>query len=131
MLLDAKCGGKHPSISDQAVTKLLSHRWPGNVRELENTMHRASILALNEEIGEVDIYFEECLQDRVEAEDEDGGMLGGDLKARENQLIVEALRDVNGSRKDAAVRLGISPRTLRYKLARLKEMGVAIPAAIG
>lgn len=131
MLLDAKCGGKHPSISDQAVTKLLSHRWPGNVRELENTMHRASILALNEEIAEVDIYFEECLQGRVEAEDEDGGMLGGDLKARENQLIVEALRDVNGSRKDAAARLGISPRTLRYKLARLKEMGVAVPAAIG
>lgn len=54
--------------------------------------------------------------------------LGGDLKAREKQLIVDALKAVNGCRKDAAERLGISPRTLRYKLARLKEQGVAIPA---
>ena len=54
--------------------------------------------------------------------------LGGDLKAREKQLIVDALEAVNGCRKDAAERLGISPRTLRYKLARLKEQGVAIPA---
>jgi two-component system, response regulator FlrC len=54
--------------------------------------------------------------------------LGGDLKAREKQLIVDALKEVNGCRKDAAERLGISPRTLRYKLARLKEQGVAIPA---
>ncbi|MBL4567258.1 MAG: helix-turn-helix domain-containing protein, partial [Porticoccus sp.] len=51
-----------------------------------------------------------------------------DLKAREKQLIVDALGAVNGCRKDAAERLGISPRTLRYKLARLKEQGVAIPA---
>ena len=54
--------------------------------------------------------------------------LGGDLKAREKQLIVDALEAINGCRKDAAERLGISPRTLRYKLARLKEQGVAIPA---
>ena len=54
--------------------------------------------------------------------------LGGDLKAREKQLIVDALKAVNGCRKDAAERLGISPRTLRYKLARLKEQGVVIPA---
>ena len=63
------------------------------------------------------------------AQNGSGQALDGDLKARERQLIVDALAAVNGCRKDAAERLGISPRTLRYKLARLKEQGVAIPAS--
>ena len=49
-----------------------------------------------------------------------------DLKLREGELIIEAIK-AGGSRKAAAERLGISPRTLRYKLARLREAGVAIP----
>lgn len=57
-----------------------------------------------------------------------GSALDSDLKTREKQLIVDALEAVSGCRKDAAERLGISPRTLRYKLARLREQGVAIPA---
>jgi len=60
---------------------------------------------------------------------ETAALLDGDLKAREQQLILEALAEVNGSRKGAAERLGISPRTLRYKLARMKEQGVVVPAA--
>jgi two-component system response regulator FlrC len=131
LLLEAKSEGRPQALSSEAVEKLLSHKWPGNVRELENTMQRASILASTELITAADVYFEECLQDLALDEDDDSGMLGGDLKARENQLIVDALREVNGSRKDAAARLGISPRTLRYKLARLKEMGVSIPMAFG
>jgi two-component system response regulator FlrC len=42
-------------------------------------------------------------------------------------MIVDALREGDGSRKNAAEILGISPRTLRYKIARLREAGVAIP----
>ncbi|WP_274600869.1 helix-turn-helix domain-containing protein [Ectothiorhodospira shaposhnikovii] len=42
-------------------------------------------------------------------------------------MILDALRVEEGSRKDAAARLGISPRTLRYKLARLRDAGVSIP----
>lgn len=57
-----------------------------------------------------------------------GKLLDGGLRAREKQLIVDALNAVDGCRKDAASRLGVSPRTLRYKLAKLKEQGVAIPA---
>jgi two-component system response regulator FlrC len=53
--------------------------------------------------------------------------LGRDLRSREQQLIIEALRAGSGSRKEAAARLGISPRTLRYKLARLRDAGIAIP----
>jgi two-component system response regulator FlrC len=41
-------------------------------------------------------------------------------------LILAALAAERGSRKQAAARLGISPRTLRYKLAQIREAGVAI-----
>jgi len=54
--------------------------------------------------------------------------LGSGLKAREQALILDALKAEKGSRKGTAERLGISPRTLRYKLAKFKEMGVALPA---
>ena len=54
--------------------------------------------------------------------------LGSGLKAREQAMILDALKVERGSRKETAARLGISPRTLRYKLARFKEMGIALPA---
>jgi two-component system, response regulator FlrC len=52
--------------------------------------------------------------------------LGSDLKQREFEIIVDTLRREGGSRKKTAERLGISARTLRYKVARLKEAGFAI-----
>ena len=52
--------------------------------------------------------------------------LGTDLKQREYEIIMETLRKENGSRKNTAERLGISARTLRYKMARLREDGFAI-----
>ncbi len=53
--------------------------------------------------------------------------LGLELKQQENQIILDALNACNGSRKAVAERLGISPRTLRYKIAKMKEMGCKIP----
>lgn len=52
--------------------------------------------------------------------------LGTDLKQREYEIIMETLRKEGGSRKNTAERLGISARTLRYKMARLREEGFAI-----
>jgi two-component system response regulator FlrC len=52
--------------------------------------------------------------------------LGDALSARERDLILEALKAGDGNRQFAAKRLGISPRTLRYKLAKLREAGVEI-----
>lgn len=123
--------GRGLALTGDAETKLLSHHWPGNVRELENTIQRATILAHGVEISAADIYFEESLgvvEQGQSGDTVDAGVLEGDLRTRERQLIVEALKAENGSRKDAAARLGISARTLRYKLARLKEEGIAIPA---
>lgn len=52
--------------------------------------------------------------------------LGSDLKQREYEIIMNTLRMERGSRKNTAERLGISARTLRYKIARLREEGFAI-----
>lgn len=52
--------------------------------------------------------------------------LGSDLKQREYEIIMQTLRQERGSRKNTAERLGISARTLRYKMARLREGGFAI-----
>lgn len=52
--------------------------------------------------------------------------LGDDLKQHEYQIILDALKAMRGSRKQAAEKLGISPRTLRYKLAKMREQGYAI-----
>jgi two-component system response regulator FlrC len=52
--------------------------------------------------------------------------LGEDLRSHEQRLILDALNAGSGSRKEAAARLGISPRTLRYKLARMREAGITV-----
>lgn len=55
---------------------------------------------------------------------DDAGKLGNDLRQHEFQLIIDALKSAGGSRKEAAERLAISPRTLRYKLAKIRESGL-------
>ncbi|MCW9058335.1 MAG: sigma-54 dependent transcriptional regulator [Gammaproteobacteria bacterium] len=135
-LLERYCrhGRGRPRLSAAAQQRLLEHHWPGNVRELDNVIQRALIL-LNGEIIEVaDLCFGEAATPLVEtsvvAVDNEHTRegLGDDLKSREYQLILEALEADRGSRKAAAERLGISPRTLRYKLARMREQGIAVPA---
>jgi len=58
--------------------------------------------------------------------DIDSSALGKDLKLREYQIIIDTLRDENGKKKQTAERLGISPRTLRYKLAQMRDLGIDI-----
>ena len=49
--------------------------------------------------------------------------LGGELKQQEYQIILDALIECRGSRQEVAAKLGISPRTLRYKLAKMRDEG--------
>ena len=119
--------GRVPLIGADARERLLAHGWPGNVRELENCMQRAALLAVGETLGAADIDFGETLEAPAEA----APPLEGDLRERERQIIIDALRASGGSRKGAAERLGISPRTLRYKLARMREAGVSLPGTAG
>lgn len=55
-------------------------------------------------------------------------VLGQDLKQREYKIIIDMLRKENGRKKQTAEKLGISPRTLRYKMARMRECGIDLDA---
>ena len=117
-----------------AAEKIRRATWQGNVRELENCIQRAAILSQPDGlVREEDVAMTAPLLSaelaQAEALPEDPqARLDGDLKQREHELICEALEASGGKKKEAAERLGISPRTLRYKLARLRECGVALPA---
>lgn len=56
--------------------------------------------------------------------------LGKDLKLREYQIIIDTLKQENGKKKNAAEKLGISPRTLRYKLAQMRDNGIDVKARL-
>jgi two-component system response regulator FlrC len=115
-----------------AAEKIRRATWQGNVRELENCIQRATILCQPDGlVREEDVVIAEPLcgvELAVPEAKADQPRLDGDLKQREHELICEALEASNGRKKEAAERLGISPRTLRYKLARLRELGAALPA---
>lgn len=119
--------GKVVSLSPASEEKLLSHGWRGNIRELGNCIHRACILARGEEIAPDDIVFDALVDVGLTtwARSEDAAT--DDLKGNEQVMILSTLRDLNGNRKLASERLGISSRTLRYKLAKYKEQGIEIP----
>ncbi|NVZ92861.1 sigma-54-dependent Fis family transcriptional regulator [Pseudomonas sp. D6002] len=126
-------------LSAEAQACLISYPWPGNVRELDNAIQRALILQQGGLIQPQDF----CLAmgpgaapqpslaaaPQVEAVPaESAGALGDDLRRREFQMIIDTLRSERGRRKEAAERLGISPRTLRYKLAQMRDAGMDVEA---
>ncbi|MFT4561013.1 MAG: two-component system response regulator FlrC [Gammaproteobacteria bacterium] len=117
-----------PKLSAAAINQLIQYAWPGNVRELDNVMQRAAIMQPGPVINESDLVFESIASPTsailAEAPAES---LGDDLRDHENRLIIDALADGRGSRKMACEKLGISPRTLRYKIARMRDAGLAVP----
>jgi two-component system response regulator FlrC len=130
-------GGPVPALSAIAGQLLLGHGWPGNVRELENVMQRAMVLCEGAVILAEHISFEQLGATCADATaspaarvvpapaaqaSSDG--LAGALAAVEYKVILETLRSVGGRRDRVAARLGISPRTLRYKLARMRAAGI-------
>ncbi len=119
-------------FSDDAVEHLQAHSWPGNVRELHNTLQRAVILCSGGVIKARDLRFESAVESMevpqsAVAVQVSKRHLHDNLQVIEHQLVVDALTAGHGSRKKAAEILGISPRTLRYKIARLREAGVPVP----
>ena len=115
-------------LTEDAEQKLLAHHWPGNVRELENFLQRTMILLQGGEISAQDLAVENAETTLVTAA-ADGDLQHG-LRDREFQIIVDALRTHDGKRGAVADCLGISPRTLRYKLARMREAGIDIPGEV-
>ncbi len=129
-----------PALSAEAAHLLLTYPWPGNVRELDNLLQRALILVNGPVIRPEHIQFELANDRATPARLMQRRPTGTAAtpwprsslaihSAGERDLILDALRTGNGNRREAAERLGISARTLRYKLARLREAGIDVPAA--
>jgi len=126
--------GRTFRLSSEAESRLTAYTWKGNIRELENVIQRAMILASGSSI-EVEHL---CLPGGAVAARTDapaslpgvaaaeiaapaaGRALPTDLKSLERAHILETLAAVGGVRKAAAERLGMSERTLRYKLAQYR-----------
>ncbi|WMC11366.1 sigma-54 dependent transcriptional regulator [Oceanimonas pelagia] len=125
----ARAQGRHGVVlSAEAEFRLQGWHWPGNVRELDNVMQRALILAAGTEITAGDILLDDGSPVSVPVPAATAAELGEALENQEHRIILQALHNSGGSRREVAERLGISPRTLRYKLARMREAGIKVPA---
>ncbi len=141
-------------FAPDACAALQQHPWPGNVRELDNAVQRALILQQGGQIHAQDL----CLNTQpgaaisaaplyqpppaplaaelppvyhqTHAEQPASTDLESGVKEREYQLIIDVLRAERGRRKEAADKLGISPRTLRYKLAQMRDAGMDIEGSL-
>lgn len=126
-----------PWIGEAALAMLEAHAWAGNVRELENVMRRALLLAGDAaEIGMQHIAFDRPVRAAGETASAEvmplnpgtipGGKLSNIVQLSETRAILAALDSCGGSRVAAARKLGISERTLRYRLAEFRESGIAV-----
>jgi len=119
------------TLTPAALARLTAYAWPGNVRELENIVQRALLLADGDPCIDVQ---------HLVLDDARGGQsrdttptanatpgLAGELWEEETRRIVTALETHRGGRKQAAEQLGISDRTLRYKLSKMRSAGITVP----
>ena len=141
-------------ISKAAEDKLKAYHWRGNIRELENTMHRAILMSMDEELLPDDIAIQgEAFGSSTSAtasasnapdpagvssagtglqnQDAVENMIGRTIADVEREMIINTLDHTLGNRTHAAQILGISIRTLRNKLNQYKDEGMDIPAANG
>jgi DNA-binding NtrC family response regulator len=107
-------------VTPAALVALTNHSWPGNVRELRNAVERAAVLSAGGLLDCKDF----ALADGLPSSPSGGGVNGVlDLKTQveavERAAIQRALEASKGNRRQAANLLGISLRTLFYKLRRL------------
>jgi two-component system response regulator FlrC len=155
-----KMGRSSLSFDLQARHMLETYAWPGNVRELDNVIQRALIIQDGNVISGASLALEPLHMsggtypaspaftgseaatsvksltppgitelEAAEAESEHG-VLGSDLKQREFEIILHTLRQQGGRRKETADVLGVSARTLRYKMARMRDSGINIESML-
>ena len=123
-------------FDESAMRELEAYPWPGNVRELDNVVQRALIMQPGvmisaqhlriDPLHSIGAAMRTATAVSSPADEDDVSGLDGEIRQREFEVIIETLKSERGSRKSAAEKLGISPRTLRYKLARMRESGIDI-----
>jgi len=123
------------TFSPEAEAAMQAYDWPGNVRELENVVQRALILVSGNQISARDLKLpitfvakpgeaQAILDEAVFAEStHETPKKVDNMRDLEREHILRTLAEVGGSRRLAVERLGISERTLRYKLQQYREEG--------
>jgi two-component system response regulator FlrC len=134
--------GRHVELGASAAAKIAAYAWPGNVRELENVMQRALILAPDSRVEAEHLLLSRDPMSSVmpppaapaappmmppeapvNSAESPANSGSANMRDLERQHILDTLAKVGGSRKKAVELLGISERTLRYKLAQYREEG--------
>jgi len=108
-----------PPFSDDALRALSAYTFPGNVRELENILERALALLSCDRIEAADLQLEPAVDDEPTGVPIDGLPLQDALDRFERQLILETLQKARFNRTAAARLLGVTFRSLRYRMHRL------------
>ncbi len=141
-------------LSAAAATKIQGHHWRGNIRELENTMHRAVLMSMQDEIEADAVHISGAMASNApapaanKAPDPAGvspstttatsevknegpveNLIGRTIADVERQMILNTLDHCLGNRTHAANILGISIRTLRNKITQYRDEGIDIPEA--
>jgi DNA-binding NtrC family response regulator len=112
--ISRRLGKETKTIPEAVMKNVMEYQWPGNIRELENVIERALIVAKGTELNITGIW------EQFDARQEQ--KVTGELKAIEKKAISNALSQTSGNRREAAEMLGISLRSLQYKI---KEYGIA------
>ncbi|MCB1557559.1 MAG: sigma-54-dependent Fis family transcriptional regulator [Alphaproteobacteria bacterium] len=146
-------GMDRKKISAEAAAKIAAHHWRGNIRELENTMHRAVLVSMQDEIEADAVHIAGMASaqaspaatptnapdpagvssaDSSKAVQNTGGveaLVGRTIADVEREMILNTLDHCLGNRTHAANILGISIRTLRNKLTQYRDEGISVPEA--
>lgn len=134
-------------IGRDATDLMQRYPWRGNIRELENTMHRAILMSMEDEIEPAAIHLQEAgfaasahrapaapsaAASPAAAVQNPGAvenLIGRTIADVEREMILDTLDHCLGNRTHAAKILGVSIRTLRNKLNQYKDEGVDIPVS--
>ncbi|UJJ32411.1 sigma-54-dependent transcriptional regulator [Halopseudomonas maritima] len=110
-----------PQVTSSGMERLQSYRFPGNVRELENALERAFTLCENQQIDASDLYLSPCTSGQGDDSQDLSQIdhLEDYLDNIERQAITQALEETRWNKTAAAKRLGLTFRSLRYRLKKL------------
>lgn len=125
-LIRKHCQNKQPvipTISTGAQKLMLSYSWPGNARELDNVIQRALVLQVQGIIEEEHLQLSLTTLKNTEV---NSTASNKNLQIHEFELIEKTLQEHDGNRQQVAALLGVSERTLRYKLAKMREEGYVV-----
>ena len=125
-LIRKHCQNKYPidpQLSPTAQQLMLAYPWPGNARELDNVIQRALVLQTQGMIEAEHLHLSSMATMTPETTE---AASSKNLQIHEFELIEKTLLEHEGNRQQVAALLGVSERTLRYKLAKMREEGYVV-----